>query len=145
MAKTWENYECEFFTGNSENAQGDSKYLVLTSGMNRTALVNFKRAPNQVLSSNPSIAYLDPKGLLCKVIMETPHDEDITIASAEGDRIFVMVNRGPIEPYLGECSRKPENGLCTFDFDNENGVLTHIHVGHVVKLLQMGRPRRKSI
>jgi len=145
MPKTWENYECEFFTGNTTNTMGDSKYLVLTDGMTRTALINFKRAPDQVLSSNPSIAFLDPNSLLLKVIMETPDDGDITIASVEGDRIFVNVNRGPIEPVVAECSRKPVNGLVTFDFVNNNGVLSHIHVGHTVKLLSLGRPRRKSI
>ncbi len=145
MARTWENCECEFFTGNTANAMGDSKYLVLADGMNRTALINFKRAPNQVLASNPSIAYLEPKGLLHKLIMETPDDRDITVISAEGDKIFVKVNRGPMEPYVGECSRTPANGLSTFDFVNRDGVLSHIHVGHEVKLLSLGRPRRKSI
>lgn len=145
MAKTWENYECEFFTGNTENSMGDSKYLILSDRMTRTALVNFKRAPDQVLSENPSIAYLDPNGGLYNAIMATPRDSDITIADVNGDRIFVSVKRGPIEPLVAEASRKPANGLCTFDFANNNGVLTHIHVGHVVKLLSLGRPRRKSI
>lgn len=145
MARTWENVECEFFTGNTTNTMGDSKYLVLADGMNRTALINFKRAPQQVLASNPSIAYLEPQSLLMKLIMETPDDDDISVISAEGDKIFVKVKRGPMEPFVGECSRMPENGLATFDFVNREGVLSHIHVGHQVKLLSVGRPRRKSI
>ncbi len=145
MAKTWENIECEFFTGNTENSMGDSKYLVLSDKMTRTALINFKRAPNQVLSENPSIAYLDPTSHLHRVIMETPNDDDIRIADVSGDRIFVSVTRGPMEPFIGECSRKPANGLSTFDFRNDNGLLSHIHVGHVVKLLSLGRPRRHSV
>ena len=43
MAKTWDNFECEFFTGNTENTMGNSKYLVLKDQMTRTALINFKR------------------------------------------------------------------------------------------------------
>jgi hypothetical protein len=106
MAKTWENYECEFFTGNTTNTRGDSKY---------------------------------------KVIMETPNDDDITIAGVNGDKILVNVNRGPMEPITAECTRKPANGLSTFDFVNNNGVLRDIHVGHEVKLLSLGKPRRKTI
>lgn len=145
MPRTWDNYECEFFTGNTENGMGDSKYLILSDKMTRTALVNFKRAPHQVLSENPAIAYLDPGGLLYKVIMATPDDRKITIADVGGDRIFVRVNRDPLEPVVAECSRKPANGLCTFDFHNNDGILSHIHVGHVVKLLSLGRPRRNSV
>ena len=145
MAKTWENIECEFFTGNTENSMGDSKYLILSNKMTRTALINFKRAPSQVLSENPSIAYLDPTSHLHRVIMETPDDKDIRIADVNGDRIVVGVTRGPMEPFYGECSRMPANGLCTFDFKNDNGLLSHIHVGHVVKLLSLGRPRRNSV
>lgn len=44
MAKTWDNVECEFFTGNTENAMGDSKYLILADKMTRTALINFDGA-----------------------------------------------------------------------------------------------------
>ena len=147
MAKTWDNVECEFFTGNTTNNMGDSKYLVLSDKMTRTALINFKRAPNQVVTENPSIAYLDPKGALHGIIMEVPSDRDcdITIAGVDGDRIVVHILRGVMEPFVGECSRKPANGLCTFDFRNDNGVLSKIHVGHVVKLLTIGKPRRNSV
>lgn len=145
MARTWENFECEFFTGNTENARGDSKYLVLKEGMTRTALINFKRAPKQVLTGNPCIAYLKPNSGLLQAIMLETDDSKITIVSVSGDSIVVKVSRGPMEPFVGEASRVPANGLATFDFVNENGVLSHIHVGHEVKLLQTGRPRRHTV
>jgi hypothetical protein len=50
-----------------------------------------------------------------------------------------------MEPLFADCTRMPANGLCTFDFHNNLGVLSHIHVGHTVKLLSIGRPRRNSI
>lgn len=140
MAKTFENFECTFFTGNTTNSKGDSRYIVLESGMSRTALVNFKRAPSQVLTGNPSICYLEDDGELNKIIMKTPKDRDITIAGVEGDRIIVSVNRAGQKPFVGEASRKPANGLVTFDFVNNDGMLSHIHVGHGVKLLSLGRP-----
>lgn len=48
-------------------------------------------------------------------------------------------------PLFADCTRMSANGLCTFDFHNNLGVLSHIHVGHTVKLLTIGRPRRNSI
>ena len=144
MAKTWENYECEFFTGNTANAMGDSKYLILKNKMTRTALINFKRAPDQVLSENPAIAYLDMASTLYDKIMSTSDDKKITIANVEGDTVTVKVDAAN-GPFTGNCTRKPANGLCTFDFHNNNGVLSHIHVGHEVKQLSIGRPRRNSI
>jgi hypothetical protein len=145
MSKTWDNVECEFFTGNTANDMGDSKYIVLQDGMQRTALINFRRAPNQVLSGNPSICYIAPDSHLFDAVYENYRPGAITIASVTGDRILVRVERGPIEPFFGEATRVPANGLSTFDFVNQNGVLSHVHFGHEVKLLSLGRPRRKSV
>ena len=144
MSKTWENVECEFYTGNTTNTMGDSKYLILRDKMTRTALINFKRAPDQVLSENPAIAYLEPSSQLYQKIMETGDDSKITIADVTGDTITVNVS-APSGAFTGNCSRKPANGLSTFDFVNQNGMLSRIHVGHEVKLLSLGRPRRNSI
>ena len=141
MAKTWKNYECEFFTDNNTNKYGDSKYLVTSEKMTRTAFVNLKRAPAQVLSENPSIAYLNPNEELFRKIMSTPKDEYITVSEVVGDNIVICVHPG----FVGACSRKPVETYYTFDFSNRNGVLSHIHVGHGVKRLKLGRPRRGSI
>jgi hypothetical protein len=141
MAKIWKNVECEFYTANTANNYGDSKYLVLGDKMTRTAFVNFKRAPNQVKSENPAIAYLDPNEELYRRIMKTPNDAYITISEVNGDLISICVHPG----FVGTCSRKPQEKLVTFDFVNKNGVLSHIHVGHEVKRLKLGRPRRGTV
>ncbi len=141
MAKTWKNYECEFYTDNNTNNYGDSKYLVTEDKMTRTAFVNLKRAPDQVLSENPSIAYLDPNSELYRKIMSTPNDDYITVSDVIGDDIIICVHPG----FVGACSRKPVETFFTFDFVNNGGVLSHIHVGHGVKRLSLGRPRRGSV
>jgi hypothetical protein len=96
-------------------------------------LINFKRAPNQA-----------PKSVLYKKIMETVEDSKITIAGVDGDTITVNLS-APSGAFTGNCSRMPANGLNTFDFANNGGVLSHIHLGHEVKQLSLGRPRRNSI
>lgn len=141
MAKTWNNYECEFYTHNNTNKYGDSKYLVTSEKMTRTAFVNFKRKPDQVLSENPSIAYLNPNEELVKRIMATPNDAYITVSDIVGDNILICVHPG----FIGTCSRKPFETYYTFDFSNKSGVLSHIHVGHGVMKLKHGRPRRGSM
>ena len=141
MAKTWKNYECEFYTDNNTNKYGDSKYLVTSDKMTRTAFVNLKRAPAQVLSENPSIAYLNPNEELYRKIMNTPKDEYITVSDVYGDNIVICVHPG----FVGTCSRKPVETYYTFDFVNKYGVLSDIHVGHGVKRLSHGKPRRGSM
>lgn len=141
MAKTWDNHECAFYTANTTNNYGDSKYLILKDKMTRTAFVNFKRAPNQVLSENPAIAYLDPNEELYRRIMKQPKDEYITVSDVVDDVIMICVHPG----FVGACYRVPKETYLTFDFHNKEGVLSHIHVGHGVKDLKHGRPRRASI
>jgi hypothetical protein len=144
MAKTWMNVTCEFFTGNTANGLGNSKYLVLPNRMTRTAFVNFKRAPAQVCASNPSICYLDRQGE--SIIMKTPDDQNIRIDDVVADEITVGVRDAKTGAWSSfKCSRKPREGLSTFDFKNDKGVLTAIHVGHEVRQLTVGLPRRKSI
>ena len=144
MPNTWTNYECEFFTRNTANEMGDSKYLIVADKMTRTAFINLRRAPGQVCSENPAIAYLDENSKLYEAIMAERDDSMIEIVSVNGDDIVVYV-RSPTAPVFGKCSRKPANGLITFDFRNNNGALSNIHVGHQVTRLTFGRPRSKSM
>lgn len=137
MAKTWLNYACTFYTSNTENNLGDSRYVVTSNSVVRHAPINRARSPDQVNSTHGAICYLVPGSNLYKEIMGEIDDRKITVAMVDGDRIHISLQRGPIEPLVCECTRKPANGLVTFDFDNTNGVLSHIHVGHKVHSLKM--------
>ena len=139
MTKTWANYPCTFSTGNTENTNGNSQYTITAERMTRYAPINAKRAPEQVMTGNPSICYLTAGGLLNKAIMETDANDDhlITVVAVVGDVITVKVDRGPMEPVIGDCARIPKNGLVTFDFANADGVLSYVHVGHAVILLKV--------
>ncbi len=127
MAKIWYNHPCIFYTRNTENNYGDSKYTVTLNAMTRFAPVNLLRAPAQVNTGNPSICYLDPKSQLYTRIMRTLDDSKIKIESAVLNIISVNA-----DGLIGAAFRKPETDLVTFDFVNNNGVLSHIHVGHKV-------------
>ena len=140
MAKTWENYECEFYTENSTNNLGNSKYLVLKNKMTRTAFVNLRRAPSQVRAESPAIAYLNSNDKLFSIIMNQTDDSKIKIDNVVNDTITVSVEVGS-NLFIGTCSRKPANGLVTFDFVNEDGNLSLIHVGHEVKMLRLGHAK----
>lgn len=135
MAKTWANHPCTFYTKNTLNTHGDSRYVITGDRVNRHAPINKDRSPGQVNSEHGSIAYLVKGSNLLKEIMHEPDDAMITIAAVTGDRIYVSIKRGPIEPLVCECARKPSNGLIPFDFNNKEGVLSHIHVGHEIHSL----------
>ncbi len=144
MAKTWVNFECTFNTANTVNALPDSIYFVTAAGMLRIAYVNIARAQDQLVNIQPSVCYLDADGDLQAAIMSTPYgaDHKITVDSVIGDRIRVRVADQPNAGgnYIGEASRVPGNGMLTFDFKNDNGVLSKVHVGHAVKNLIPGKP-----
>ena len=68
--------------------------------------------------------------------MQTLKDSDITNNNVIGDQIYVE-----LPGYIGIATRMPADGLCTFDFTNTDGELTHIHVGHALTRLSFGPPR----
>ena len=141
MAKTWQNYECTFNTENTSNTLPDSKYFVAPNAMRRAAFVNAGpgRPHNQMLSGSPAICYLDERSALADALMEQGDDSQVTIMAVVGDAIHVLVNDVPAGGHtIGICHRVPANGMVTFDFTNNNGVLSHIHVGHAVKNLVHG-------
>jgi hypothetical protein len=141
MAKTWENYECTFNTENTSNTLPDSSYFVTRAGMQRAAFVNAGpgRPASQIVSGASSICYLDPNSGLSPAIMQQGDDRKITVTDVVGDTISVRVEGVPQGGRTdGTCSRVPANGLCTFDFVNNDGALSHIHVGHKVKSLSPG-------
>ena len=139
MAKTWENFACVFYTQNTLNNYGDSKYTVTKDKMTRHAPVNKDRAPDQVNTGSPAIAYLDPKSNLYKAIKAQRDDRKIMIEDVVGDTIRVKVIGvsavAGADPFIGDCCRLPANGYHTFDFVNNNGVLSRIHIGH--ELMQL--------
>jgi hypothetical protein len=129
MAKTWTNVQCRFQTLNTENTRGNSEYRIWTDRMLRNAPINVDRdgAHDQVYTfQRRAICYLEPNSLLYELIMRTP-DDRIKIADVVHDDIFVNAD-GTTLP----ARRIPAEGLITFDFDNNNGDLSHIHVGHAV-------------
>lgn len=141
MAKTWQNYVCTFETSNTSNTLPDSKYLVTAIEMLRVAFVNAGpgRPPAQIVNRVPSICFLDANSPLKTAIFRQRDDRQITIMAVVGDAIHVKVNGVPGGSHtIGAASRAPQNGLLTFDFTNNNGVLTHIHVGHAVKNVSPG-------
>jgi len=73
--------------------------------------------------------------------MSRANDAYITVSEVKGDNIVICVHPG----FIGCCTRKAAETLATFDFVNRNGVLSHIHVGHGVKRLKLGRLRRGSV
>ena len=91
MAKTWENFACVFYTQNTLNNYGDSKYTVTKDKMTRHAPVNKDRAPDQVNTGSPAIAYLDPKSNLYKAIKAQRDDRKIMIEDVVGDTIRMKV------------------------------------------------------
>ena len=134
MARTWENRPCTFYTANTTNNLGDSRYTVTRTMMTRYAPVNTHRAPDQVNTSNPSIAYLDPNSELYRRVMAQGDDRKITVKNVINDVALIEV----YPSYIGYCSLKPVETYCTFDFVNDDGVLSDIHVGHAVKKLTVG-------
>ena len=127
MPTTWSNVVCSFQTRNEENTNGNSTYNVTADNMTRFAPVNAQRAPNQVQTGNPNICYLDPNGETYRRVMQTRNDSDITIANVQGDDITVVV-----QTFVGNAFRRPRLLFCPFDFVNNDGTLTHIHIGHPV-------------
>lgn len=125
--KTWYNHPCTFLTKNTLNALGDSKYMVLINQMTRFAKINIQRAPSQVNTGNPSVCYLVTNSELYKKIMLTPDDSKITIEKVYNDFIIVNANG-----YKGLSFRKPQLGYTPFDFVNNDGTLSYIHVGHEI-------------
>lgn len=138
MAKTWKNRECTFHTANNTNKYGDSKYTVTKDKMKRHAPVNTTRAPNQVNTSNPSIAYLDPNSELYRRIMKERDDSKITVKEVIEEKDVAMIE---LTGFVAACSLKPIETYNTFDFVNNDGVLSNIHVGHAVKDLTLGTPK----
>ena len=141
--KSWTNFECSFETLNTVNNFGNTKYLIFNDRMVRTAKINLVRAPAQILIGNPSICYIDSNQLIYGAIMNQGDDSKIKIVSVNGNVIYVKVEgvAGPNGNYMiGECSRIPANGYFTFDFDNDDGSLSHVHIGHGVINLIPGRP-----
>lgn len=136
MAKTWDNVPCRFWTKNTVNKRGNSEYRVFTNRMIRHAPVNVDRdgAKDQVFTfKRRAICYLDPGSQLLRLIMRTLDDNQVKIDSVAGDSIWVQVGR-----VVREASRRPQVGLATFDFVNNNGDLSGIHVGHQIdKLVEL--------
>jgi hypothetical protein len=130
MAKTWDNVQCRFSTQNTENDRGNSEYRVWADRLLRNAPINIDRvgAQDQVYNfMRKAICYLDPRSQLLDLIMKTGDDNQIKIASVVLDTIYINVS-GTTLP----ANRRPANGLVTFDAVNNNGDLSHIHVGHEV-------------
>jgi len=129
MAKTWFNYPCRFSTSNTENQLGNSAYQVTLTGMTRFAPVNTNRAPNQLNTGNPNICYVAMDSELYTRIMRIPSDRDdlITIKNVILDSIIVNA-----DAFNGLAFRKPQIGFCPFDFVNDNGTLSLVHVGHQI-------------
>lgn len=141
MPKTWENYECEFFTTNTRNTEGDSHYWIYKTQMKRYAPINKgeDRDHDQVDIGvrTRAICYLDSKSELYAAVMEKK-SKDIRIVSVDGDTITVQVSGLSGEDLVATCTRKPANGLSPFDFANDDGQISSKHVGHEVKNLRIG-------
>lgn len=130
MAKTWTNVQCRFWTQNIVNKRGNSEYRIWADRILRNAPINMDRigAQDQVYTfMRKAICYLDPQSQLYSLIMHTPDDDLIKIANVVHDTIYINVD-GTSLP----ASRRPAEGLITFDTVNNNGDLSHIHVGHAV-------------
>ncbi|GAM09406.1 hypothetical protein OR1_01684 [Geobacter sp. OR-1] len=135
MAKTWDNVQCRFQTQNTVNKRGNSEYRVWSNRILRCAPINMDRvgAQDQVYNFMlKAICYLVPNSSLYNLIMDTRDDDRIKIDSVVHDYIYINVD-GTVLP----ASRKPAEGLITFDAVNENGDLSHIHVGHAVYNLKL--------
>jgi len=127
MAKTWLNYPCRFRTKNTVNRRGDSVYTVTHNWVSRYAPINLERGYANPNFGNPSICYIIWASKLHDQIMHTGDDSLITIVGVHLDIIEVNANG-----FRGIAQRKPQEGLTTFDFVNNNGALSHIHIGHQV-------------
>ena len=127
MSKIWYNHPCRFSTKNTLNQLGNSHYSVLITSMTRFAPININRASNQVNTGNPSICYLIPNSKLYDRIMHTTDDSKITIENVILDSIIVNADN-----FKGLALRKPQKGFVPFDFVNNGGTLTSIHVGHEI-------------
>lgn len=142
MAKTWTNYACSFSTRNDSNTLADSKYFISGDAMVRIAFVNAgpRRDMNQTRwVARRSVCYLDPTSGLYLAAMRQADDSKITVVAVVGDTIHIRVDGVPHGGNtIGPCSRVPENGLVPFDFVNNAGVLSHIHIGHPVHNVSAG-------
>lgn len=150
MAKTWKNFECKFNTTNTSNPLPDSAYFVTEDRMVRVAYVNIdpkRKATNQTCSVTEAVCFIDGGGRLYKAIMGQAKDENITVEAVAGDTIRIRVRNydGKGRYYIGTAQRIPANGLTTFDFANDDGVLSHVHVGHEVKNLVAGKPSEEDL
>jgi hypothetical protein len=146
MGRAWKNHPCTFNTINTLNTFGNSSYVVTEDSVTRNAPINRDRAPGQVdnRALTRAICYLDTTGKLFKLVEREPEDSNITIHDVKGDQIWVKVHTmlkdgegallgvDPETEYYGIASRVPVSGHCTFDFENKNGVLSGIHIGHKV-------------
>jgi hypothetical protein len=141
MPRTWENYECEFFTTNTRNDEGDSRYWVYKTQMKRYAPINQGegRKHDQVDCGlrDRAVCYLDAKSDLYTAVM-AKKSKDVRIVSVDGDVITVQVSGLSGPDLVATCTRKPANGLRPFDFTNDDGQIGGKHVGHEVKNLRIG-------
>lgn len=145
MPKTWANYECRFETVNTENQNGNSQYTVTTNGMTRYAPVNRTRAADQVQTGNPNVCYIDPTSNLYRAVMGQGDDSMIKILNVDGDSIAVKVSGiesqaggRTVNYVVGQARRVPCNGWCPFDFRNNDGALSYVHIGHAVRNIMPG-------
>ena len=136
MPTTWQNVNCSFQTLNTLNQFGNSQYIITgnPNRMQRHAPINTVRAPNQVhFDEARAVCYLQPGSASHDDIMHETIDANVTVFSVLGESIvFKIPGR-----YLN-ATRTPATGWVVFDCFNNNGVLTHIHIGHALINLRLG-------
>lgn len=130
MTLTWQNVNCTFQTLNTLNQFGNSQYTITgnPNRMVRYAPINRIRAPDQVnFDEARAVCYLQPGSPSYADIMSEGDDTKITVYTVLGESI---VFKAPGR--FVNATRTPATGWCVFDCFNNNGVLSHIHVGHAV-------------
>ena len=135
MANTWENVNCTFETLNTVNNLGNSQYTITgnPNRMVRYAPINRFRAPTQVnFDELKSLCYLQHGCLTEQEIMKEADDNNITIFSVVANTIVFSI---PGKNLIA--TRIPATGWTVFDCINNDGILSHIHVGHALSNLRL--------
>jgi hypothetical protein len=149
VVHTWLNCECTLRTRNTINEEGDSWYFVFPRKMRRYAPINQGegRSHDQVMNGwKSSICYLDTDTQLYAAIKAIRGEgreahrahtiaKNVHVANVVGDYIVLGVRNYPEQGHsmAGFCYRKPEIGLATLDFNNnDDGGLTNAHLGHLI-------------
>lgn len=127
----WDNAEVVFYTRNTRNNLGNSRYTVTAKRYQRHAPVNTYDAPREVDFDAPRhFVYLANGSDAYNAVMRS-QDADVHIVRIEGGNVVMNIagneHRARIRPQAGDCP-------FDFDYDAEHGTISHGHVGHELYL-----------